>query len=75
MMDDMTVDAATLDEVTSLLSDLVAIPSVNPAFRADGDAPEIFGEGGLCAVLAHTGWCRRQASAGFARSPKCRGNR
>ena len=44
MMDDMTVDAATFDEVTSLLSDLVAIPSVNPAFRADGDAPEIFGE-------------------------------
>ena len=44
MVGDTTVDAATLEEVTALLSDLVAIPSVNPAFRTDGDRPDIFGE-------------------------------
>jgi succinyl-diaminopimelate desuccinylase len=40
----MTDDMTTLDEVTGLLSDLVSIPSVNPAFRTDVDPSGIFGE-------------------------------
>jgi len=45
MTDEMTaVDASAIEEVTALLSGLVAIPSVNPAFRTDTERPEIFGE-------------------------------
>jgi acetylornithine deacetylase/succinyl-diaminopimelate desuccinylase-like protein len=57
MADDLRVDAPTLAEVAALLSDLVAIPSVNPAFRAEGDRPDIFGE---------------QAKAGYLLSPGSR---
>lgn len=38
------ISADATDEVVELLSDFVAIPSVNPAFRANGDPAEMFGE-------------------------------
>jgi succinyl-diaminopimelate desuccinylase len=40
----MTVSTLLEEEVVTLLSDLIAIPSVNPAFRTDADPPAIFGE-------------------------------
>lgn len=44
-------------EAASLLRDLVAIPSVNPGFRKDGDPEEWFGERRIGEFTA--GWLRR----------------
>ena len=44
-------------DVVALLSDLVAIPSVNPAYRAGGDPDGWFGEGAAGAYVAD--WLRR----------------
>lgn len=45
MTDSVTTrDEATIDEAVSLLSDLVAIPSINPAFQSEADPAHLFGE-------------------------------
>lgn len=45
------------DEVVSLLGDLVAIPSINPAFRQEGDPALWFGEASVAGYVAD--WLRR----------------
>ncbi len=44
----------TPELVTRLVCDLVAIPSVNPAFMREGDPREHFGEGGVAEYLVET---------------------
>jgi succinyl-diaminopimelate desuccinylase len=62
MTDSVTTrDEATINDVVSLLSDLVAIPSINPAFRSEADPTEFFGEQAKAEyVLA---WLRRAGVA------------
>ena len=44
-------------EALALLSELVAIPSINPAFRRDGEPENWFGEAALAGHVAE--WRRR----------------
>lgn len=44
-------------EIAALLGDLVAIPSVNPAFRQEGDHDEWFGEAAMAAHVSD--WLRQ----------------
>ncbi|HEX3982140.1 MAG TPA: M20/M25/M40 family metallo-hydrolase, partial [Acidisoma sp.] len=62
----MTLSAPSLElepdeAATRLLSRLVEIPSINPAFRAEGDPPEWFGEQAKADFVA--GWLREAGVA------------
>src|SRR5690606_11119367 len=46
--------SVTAELVTRLVCDLVAIPSVNPAFMREDDPREQFGEGGVAEYLVET---------------------
>jgi succinyl-diaminopimelate desuccinylase len=54
----MVQDKITRDDVASLLTDMVAIPSINPAFRKPGLPAEWFGEARVAAFIA--GWLKAE---------------